>query len=104
MRPDRISSVLARVEVDRAVRRVPAPALLTARADAVLARLTLLGLVPPIVEAAGRLGPPELRSLDAIHLASALSIRDDLEVFITYDRRLAAAAERAQLPIAAPAP
>jgi predicted nucleic acid-binding protein len=44
-----------------------------------------------ILEAAADLTPPGLRSLDAVHIASAISIRDDLAAFVTYDRRLAAA-------------
>jgi len=48
------------------------------------------------------LEPPRLRSLDAIHLATALSVRDDVGAFLTYDERLAEAAERHGLPVAAP--
>jgi predicted nucleic acid-binding protein len=46
---------------------------------------------------------PRLRSLDALHLATALSVRDELGAFFTYDRRMAAAAANRGLNVAAPA-
>jgi predicted nucleic acid-binding protein len=49
-----------------------------------------------------QLSEPILRSLDALHLASALSIATDLTAFIAYDRRLAAAAAAAGLPTVQP--
>lgn len=48
-------------------------------------------------------GPPLLRTLDAIHLASALSVAAALSAFVAYDRRLLAAAEDERLPVFAPA-
>ena len=45
---------------------------------------------------------PMLRSLDAIHLATALQLGQDLEALVTYDSRLAAAAKRQQLPVVTP--
>ena len=56
----------------------------------------------PILHLAGTIGPPRLRSLDAIHLASALSIGDDPEAFVTYDERLAEAAREAGLNVLMP--
>lgn len=55
-------------------------------------RSTLVHLTPAVCEDAGRLDPPGLRSLDAIHLAAALDLGDDLEGLVTYDDRLAEAA------------
>lgn len=52
---------------------------------------------------ASLLEPRLLRSLDAVHLASAISLGDELEVFITYDLRLADAARGAGLTVLAPA-
>ena len=52
--------------------------------------------------AAAALEPAELRTLDAIHLATALAVREDLAGLVTYDRRLAAAAERLDLEVFAP--
>ena len=55
-----------------------------------------------MLEAASRLPDPVLRSLDAIHLATALQLEGDLEAVVTYDGRLAAAAARQKLPVVAP--
>ena len=54
--------------------------------------LTLIEVTPAVFEQAGRLDPPTLRSLDAIHLAAALDLGDDLDGLVTYDDRLAEAA------------
>lgn len=86
-----VSCDLARTEVLRAVRKV-APNR-TLRARAVLDGIVLLKITSATFEAAGRLGPDDLRSLDAIHLAAALDIGDDLEGIVVYDRPLAQAAE-----------
>jgi uncharacterized protein len=56
-----------------------------------------------IADAAAKLEPPSLRTLDAVHLASALSLGDDLGAFVAYDRRLAEAAEAAGIEVLAPA-
>jgi uncharacterized protein len=55
-----------------------------------------------IADAAAKLEPPSLRTLDAVHLASALSLGDDLGAFVAYDRRLAEAAEAAGIEVLAP--
>jgi len=52
--------------------------------------------------AAAEAGPTQMRSLDAIHLASTLLIRDGLTAFVTYDHRLADAAEQLRLPVESP--
>lgn len=75
----------------RAVRRIVPDRALQARA--VLDSVTLVEVGPNVFEEAGRLDPSVLRSLDAIHLASALDLGDDLEGLVTYDDRLAEAAE-----------
>lgn len=90
-----VSSELAKVEVIRACRRVNADALPQARA--LLSQLDLIPLSTDILDDAAELDAPDLRSLDALHLASALSIRSDLSAFIAYDRRLVAAASAAGL-------
>jgi predicted nucleic acid-binding protein len=56
-----------------------------------------------LLDRAGALEPPTLRTLDAIHVASALALGDELEAIVTYDVRMAAAAEGLGLPLAAPA-
>jgi predicted nucleic acid-binding protein len=52
---------------------------------------------------AAMLEPRALRTLDVMHLATALSVREDLEIVVTYDRRLRVAAERVQIDVLAPA-
>ena len=59
----------------------------------VLGSVQLIRLGERIFEQAGLLDPPALRSLDAIHLATALDLGHDLEGIVTYDARLAEAAE-----------
>lgn len=98
-----ISSALARVEVLRAVARARAGAATRRRAEEVLNRIPLLRVDQGILRKAAEIQPPELRSLDAIHLASALSVGDDLDCVVSYDRRLTEAAKRAGLALAAPA-
>lgn len=95
-----VSSDLARAELVRAVRRAAPDAVIQARA--VLDSLTLLSLSTATVESAGQLDPTLLRTLDALHLASALSLGDDLDAVITYDDRLAAAASAYGVTVNAP--
>lgn len=100
--PDRVSSQLARVEVQRALRRAGAPPALRRRAEDVLARIALVRMDEAVLVAASRLDPPDLGSLDAIHLATALSLGSELKAFVTYDRRLLQAAKNAKLSTASP--
>jgi predicted nucleic acid-binding protein len=101
--PDRMSSVIARVEVLRALRRAGAGERTRRRALDVLSRIALIDLDRPVLDVASDLGPPVLRALDAIHLATALSVRSDLAGLVTYDERLAAAATRSRIAVWAPA-
>ena len=87
--PDRLSSALARVEVHRALRRSGRPKSDHTRADAVLDSLVLIHVAELVLRLAASFRNPQVRSLDAIHLATALSIGDDPEGLITYDARLA---------------
>ncbi len=91
---------LARTELMRAVRRAMPDRVLQARG--VLDALTLLHVTPAVFEDAGRLDPSGLRSLDAIHLAAALDLGDDLDGLITYDDRLADAAVSQGIAVLAP--
>jgi predicted nucleic acid-binding protein len=95
-----VSSDLARTELARAVRRAEPD--LAVRARDVLSGLILIKLTTAHFEAAGRLDPTELRSLDALHLAVALDLGDDLEAVVAYDRRLIAAAEANGVRVLAP--
>jgi predicted nucleic acid-binding protein len=96
-----VSSELARAELLRAVRRV-SPAHLV-RARDVLAAVDLLALHSAVLEQAALLDPPSLRTLDALHLASALALGDDLEGLLAYDERLVDAARAIGLRALAPA-
>lgn len=85
-----VTSDLTRTELLRVVRRV-APQR-TADARTVLDALILISLSGRTFDAAGLLGPVTLRSLDAVHLATALELGDELEGLVTYDDRMAEAA------------
>jgi hypothetical protein len=98
----RASSVLARTEVARVANRLGASDDVSARTADVLEHIALIALDNGIATRAGEIGPPALRTLDAIHLATALSLSDDLGGIVTYDRRLADAARRAGLTVWAP--
>lgn len=93
-----ISSAIVPIEVTRAARRVTDDDV----CGEVLAAVGLLQLDPQTVRLASRLAPSQLRTLDAIHLASALQLAGDLEAFVTYDRQLGAAAAAAGLPVESP--
>jgi predicted nucleic acid-binding protein len=67
-----------------------------------MARVALVEVDRRILAAAAALDPAALRTLDAIHLATALAVREDLATIVTYDRRLAAAAERVHLEVSVP--
>lgn len=95
------SSMLARVEVLRAVRRAGSGTSALVQAHAVLRGLALVAVDEPVLRAAGALEPTGLRSLDAIHLATALSLPGRVPVF-TYDHRLREAARAAGLEVLAP--
>ncbi|MDN6487389.1 MAG: type II toxin-antitoxin system VapC family toxin [Ancrocorticia sp.] len=97
-----VSSDLVRTELMRAIRRTH-----PAAASSVKALLSTIMLVPistDICDSAARLEPPTLRSLDAIHLATALAAGEDLEAMLTYDDRLAEASLGYGLKVLAPEP
>ena len=101
-RGDRVfSSDLLRTELLRATRRV-APTQMT-QARAVLDSVLLLRLTTPICERAAMLAPGVLRSLDALHLAAALEMGDELEGLVTYDGRLTVGAGALGIEVFQPA-
>ncbi len=100
--PDRVTVALAQVEVHRALRRMGASRVEHARADAVLGGLVMLRIDDAIIGRAAALKDRSLRTFDAIQLAAALTLGDDPAAFITYDARLARAAERERLPVQHP--
>jgi predicted nucleic acid-binding protein len=86
----RVSSALLRTESLRAVRHLGPDALATVREG--LRRVDLIGIDDRILDAAGTLEPQVLRTLDALHLATAMAVGDDLDVIVTYDERMVDAA------------
>ncbi len=100
--PDWVTSQVAAVECHRAVRRVAQSSSLAARMNHVLASCTILRLDESTLRVAEQVGQPHLRSLDAIHLAAALSMGDHPAAFVTYDDRLAAAARACDLTVVSP--
>jgi predicted nucleic acid-binding protein len=95
-----VSSELGRVEVLRAARRIGGPVLAEARA--VVGDLDLIPLDRAVQDVACDIGDPLLRTLDALHLASALLLGGELTAFIAYDDRLIDGARAAGLVVAAP--
>lgn len=100
-RPRLATSRLALVEVTRAVRVANAAPELQARAVELVNGCLLLDVDVLVLARAAELTSRELRSLDAVHLASAESIEPD--ALLAYDRRLVEAAERLGLTTASPA-
>jgi predicted nucleic acid-binding protein len=96
----KISSDLATVELLRTVRRTNESAL--SAAVILLDGIDLLRLDQSVVERAARVTPPELRSLDAIHLASAMSVKTHLTAFVAYDNQLCSAARDAGMSVESP--
>ncbi len=100
--PEVISSALARVEVLRALKRIKATPAVRRQAERVLDRIALVRIDDAVVDSAAVMDPAELRSLDAVHLATALGIGERLAGLVTYDSRLRDAADRAGLPVLMP--
>lgn len=98
---ERVTSTLSRVEVVRAVHSGGAPAV--ARAHRQLARLHQINLDTALLDSAASLAPGAfVRSLDAIHLASAQLLTTGLRAVVTYDQRMAAAAATLGLTVDGP--
>ncbi len=97
----RLTSAVAAVEVPRAAARIGlvADAQLAALREAV----DFADVDDATLNAAINIEPATLRTLDAIHLATALLVREDLAALVTYDRRLADAAQDVGLPVVSPA-
>jgi uncharacterized protein len=92
-----VSSMLLGVEAIRACSRYGSDRAHDARDW--LQGVSLLPLDDAVLDVATSLIPPTLRSLDALHLATALSVREELGAFFTYDERLADAAAGQRLPV-----
>jgi predicted nucleic acid-binding protein len=70
---------------------------------AILESVEVVELGPASAARAESIGPRGLKTLDAIHLATALSIGAEIDAFVTYDDRLAEAARAVGLPVVRPA-
>ena len=95
-----LTSAVGVIETRRAAARRPHD---PARLAYVLRSVEEIALGVGIADRAASIGPPSVRTLDAIHLATALSMARDLDAFVTYDDRLAAAARALGLPVVSPA-
>lgn len=98
--PPLVSSALLAVEAVRACARYGVER--AAAAEAGLATVALVPVDQPVLSAAAALRPTGLRTLDALHLATALSLGDDLDHLVAYDARLLEAAEAHGLRALAP--
>lgn len=95
-----VSSVLLQVETRRALQRVSPQRI--PHADLLLDTVEQAEISSAVVESAGRLPGPTLRSFDAIHLATALLLRSELALLVSYDDRLLEAAAERGLATASP--
>jgi hypothetical protein len=94
------SSDLLRTELLRATKRAAPEHMVQTRA--VLDGLILVTLSTSVFERAAMLQPDILRSLDALHLAAALELGDELEGVVTYDSRLADGANALGIEVIVP--
>lgn len=99
--PERCSASLIRAEAVRALRRSGYDSRLGI-ARRVISRLRLIRVDEPLLDHAGSLDPRALRTLDAIHLAAALTITSELGAFVTHDQRLGAAASTLGMRVESP--
>ena len=98
---ERVTSALARVEVVRAL--LPGGAAAIAHARRQLGRMYQIAVDADLLDRAATLAPTaRLRSLDAIHLASAQVLASDLQAVVTYDQRMEEAAGALAIPVVAP--
>jgi uncharacterized protein len=108
------ASEIAKTELARTVRRVnhddrgrlldePRLRAELGHAELIWERLDLIAVSSRVLDAAAAIEQPFLRTLDAIHLAAGMSLRTSLSAFVTYDKRLAGAAQEIGLPVRSPA-
>ena len=98
---DLLTSAIARAEVIRAVRVGGVEVVNAARQ--LLRKISILAVDDRVLERAATLDTgADLRTLDAIHLASALEVAPELRDLVTYDRRMARAAAALRLPVSMP--
>ncbi len=93
------TSAVGEIETVRVCRRAGVP---PRKIEELRRDVDILKLDEEIRRVAASVGPPVLRTLDAIHLATAQSLGDDLEALVTYNARLVRAAQAAGVPVLSP--
>lgn len=94
-----VSSDILRTELLLGASRLNVPLL---DVGALLSSMSLLTVTAGLCEAAGRLSGLRLRSLDALHIASAMSLTSSLHALVSYDTRMLYAAKQLGIPTLAP--
>ena len=97
-----VSISIVRVEILRALRRAGYASEAAAEAKRLLGKLQLRAVTDDLLERAQNLEPFSLRTLDALHLAGAIDLGSEIDAFVCYDARLAAAARLHGLRVLAP--
>ena len=95
--------VTSRIGVVETIRASARRAFDAAHRERILSDLEIVEVSAAIAGIAAALEPAALKTLDAIHLATALALLPDLDAFVTYDDRLAEAARAIGLPVVRPA-
>lgn len=98
--PYRISSAVLRTEAMRAARHLGQDGI--RRTSAALERVELVAVSDELLEDAGFIDPLTVRTLDAIHLATAKVLQDRIGVLVTYDRRMVEGAENLGFAVSSP--
>ncbi len=99
--PHLVSSALLAVELLRLLRLVH-PAMVTPAEQFLAADVDIVEVTPPVLGDATTVPPPRLRTLDAIHLATALDLGASVDILVTYDKALIEAARATGLTVAFP--
>lgn len=97
---DLVSSDLLQTELMRSTARIDPHKL--EDANTIIRDLFILHLSTSVYHRAGELAPVEMRSLDALHLAAAMELGDELEGVVTYDARMAQGAESLGISVVNP--
>lgn len=96
-----VSSALLGVELVRVLGLVN-PAMVNAAESFLGTAVDIVEITPPVLDTATSVPPPRLRTLDAIHLATALDLGDSLDFMLTYDKLLVDAARAAGIAVSTP--
>lgn len=100
-KPHLVSSALLPVELLRLLRLV-SPATVTPAEQFLAVDVDIVEITPPVLGDATTVLPPRLRTLDAIHLATALDLGASVDILLTYDKVFIEAARATGLTVASP--